>query len=407
MFHSISLKFPDFDAETEFLRQHVVAAARTARLVAIVGAVAVALFGLVDLVEVGRFDVKAALRYFLIVPLLVAEAMVVRRGWGRSNVDTIASVTFALVLAAEALMLVWSRPDQVLIYHMALVIIVVGGYAGTGVRWIAISTGGLVGSAVAAVLLARVLEPGWHLHASWTLLAAANALGLAIAWTHERAQRHHWLDGQRIRRQSAALAALNTQLQDQAMTDVLTGLLNRRALQGHLEGAICEARRRGTPSSLVLLDLDGFKQLNDQLGHAAGDELLRRVGELLRFNLRASDAAFRLGGDELCFHLPGRSLDEARYVAERLQAQVELEALTMESTISFSAGCTTIRPDDTPTSVLERADALLYLAKASGKGQVQIDSSTQAPPHLPAVWTAHPIEQQPVLESTRRISSSR
>ena len=122
---------------------------------------------------------------------------------------------------------------------------------------------------------------------------------------------------------------LENQLQEIADRDALTGLFSRRRFQEELEREVSRARRHGRPGALLLLDLDGFKQVNDTLGHAAGDELLTRIGEALRSILRDSDVLARIGGDEFALILPDTDVAAARVVGEKL-----IEAVRANGSVS-------------------------------------------------------------------------
>ena len=139
-------------------------------------------------------------------------------------------------------------------------------------------------------------------------------------------------------------------------TDHLTGSLNRRGFHEHTEAELARAFRSGEPVALVLIDLDGFKAVNDAHGHAAGDELLCWVVEQFRSALRPSDAAGRLGGDEFALLLPGIDVDAARAVVERLR-----EALAERTSASFGVAA---YPTHTELETLHaQADGELYVEK--------------------------------------------
>jgi diguanylate cyclase (GGDEF)-like protein len=136
-------------------------------------------------------------------------------------------------------------------------------------------------------------------------------------------------------------------------TDHLTEMLNRRGFHERVEGELARAERLGEPVALVLVDLDGFKRVNDEHGHAAGDELLRWVSQRLRSALRSSDAAARLGGDEFALLLPGMDTRAAREVAERLRT-----SLSERTSASFGVAAFPAQAD--VEALLARADVELY-----------------------------------------------
>ena len=143
-------------------------------------------------------------------------------------------------------------------------------------------------------------------------------------------------------------------------TDHLTGAFNRRGFHERARAELARAGRAGEPVSIVLVDLDGFKRVNDAHGHAAGDELLRWVADRLRAGLRPSDVAGRLGGDEFALLLPGIDVEEAQSVAERLRT-----TLAERTSASFGTAASPA-PHDADALMLE-ADAELYRDKQRGR----------------------------------------
>jgi len=163
--------------------------------------------------------------------------------------------------------------------------------------------------------------------------------------------------------QQAALEAL-------AVTDALTGLHNRTLLSSTLEQAMEQARRSDTPMSLLALDLDGFKQINDTMGHAAGDAVLCGIADVLSERVRRSDRAFRLGGEEFLVFLYGTAEEQARKVAEELRVAVESRALAPGRTVTVSVGVAALADDSDWEQWLKRCDENLYAAKARGRNVV-------------------------------------
>jgi diguanylate cyclase (GGDEF)-like protein len=166
-------------------------------------------------------------------------------------------------------------------------------------------------------------------------------------------------------------ANLFAQIQQQALTDALTGCYNRRSFEMQLDREMQVARRQHQPLSLMMLDLDRFKQLNDTVGHDAGDDALRRLADCFKQELRAVDSAARFGGDEFALILPNADSEGAQVVAERLRARIEGINVPGFGSVSASIGIATFPLQGASRSDLViAADAALYTAKRAGRNRV-------------------------------------
>jgi diguanylate cyclase (GGDEF)-like protein len=166
-------------------------------------------------------------------------------------------------------------------------------------------------------------------------------------------------------------AGLFAQIQQQALTDALTGCYNRRSFEMQLDREMQVAKRQHQPLSLMMLDLDRFKQLNDSAGHDAGDDALRQLAACFRQELRGVDSAARFGGDEFALILPQAYSEGARIVAERLRARIEGIHITGFGNLSSSIGIATFPAHGSSRSDLViAADAALYSAKRAGRNRV-------------------------------------
>ena len=165
---------------------------------------------------------------------------------------------------------------------------------------------------------------------------------------------------------------LVTKLQQLSERDALTGLLNRRALAPLLQREAGRLRRYGETYSVLMIDVDYFKNINDSHGHAAGDAALVKLAELLRQAAREVDHIVRLGGEEFCILLPHSELDGAMHLAGRVHTAVrDADWREFERSITVSVGVAVAQaPDETPQAVLARADQALYRAKDGGRDQV-------------------------------------
>src|SRR5215471_7596271 len=171
-------------------------------------------------------------------------------------------------------------------------------------------------------------------------------------------------------RRMAALQRRVRTLERQAITDPLTGAFNRRYMHGALATAVERCRRAGQPASLLLLDVDRFKPLNDAAGHAAGDRVLKAIVTLIDRRLRRVDALFRLGGDEFVVLLSGARVGDARVVAEELRLATERTRVVHDRHVSISIGVAELASSESPAEWLAEADAALYDAKRAGRNRV-------------------------------------
>lgn len=180
----------------------------------------------------------------------------------------------------------------------------------------------------------------------------------------------------RLEKEVIERAALEEELRYLATTDPLTGLLNRRGFERRLDEALADFTKTGAPSALILFDLDHFKSVNDNGGHALGDELLRRVAQVVAWEVRRSDHLARQGGDEFGLLLPSCTLSQARTIAETVRkvvSQVSVSHEGHEYFVTASIGLTVFQEgDDAIETVLARADAASYASKRQGRNGVVV-----------------------------------
>jgi diguanylate cyclase (GGDEF)-like protein len=176
----------------------------------------------------------------------------------------------------------------------------------------------------------------------------------------------------------AKVQTLTDEVYKLAALDQLTGLYNRRSGEQRLAEEISRAVRHERPLTILLADLDGLKQINDRLGHAAGDLVLKGFSERLRKAIRGSDLAVRLGGDEFLVLLPECRADEVRHVLNRLDG-LEVEYDGAKIPVRFSRGWTDYKPGETAEELLRRGDEALYENKRAGKQP----ASPSQPKHVP------------------------
>jgi diguanylate cyclase (GGDEF)-like protein len=163
-----------------------------------------------------------------------------------------------------------------------------------------------------------------------------------------------------------------------AQKDALTGLANRRSLDSLLTAEIEKSARYFSPLSVILLDIDHFKEVNDNFGHQSGDTVLKRLAALLEANSRSSDLIGRWGGEEFMIISPGSSSEKARIYAEKLRDLLENQNYSIKIQATGSFGIAGYQSGDSVSSLIERADRALYRAKTGGRNRVEIEPPDQA-----------------------------
>ncbi len=167
---------------------------------------------------------------------------------------------------------------------------------------------------------------------------------------------------------------------EMAITDALTGLYNRRYMETHVGTLVEQASSRGKPLTVLVLDIDYFKSINDSYGHDAGDDVLREFALRIRKSIRGIDLACRYGGEEFVVLMPETDLAVATMVAERLRRRIASEPFTIQQggrsiEVTISIGIAALGHGDTAASVLKRADQALYRAKRDGRNRVVPDAA--------------------------------
>lgn len=206
-------------------------------------------------------------------------------------------------------------------------------------------------------------------------------------WYQCRDQAITWLDGRIVRMEiatdisdlkttQASLLAAKQQAEQRANVDELTGLNNRRAFFDLGNRVFSQARRFKHDVSVIMMDIDHFKNINDNYGHSTGDEVLRIVADKMKANIREVDILARIGGEEFALILPETAAEQAHNLAERIRLQLSDESIrhenqTLNVTASFGISSGRIA-DETLETMLTEADDALYIAKKKGRNQVKL-----------------------------------
>ena len=181
---------------------------------------------------------------------------------------------------------------------------------------------------------------------------------------------------------SYAFAALTRsqrqQLMNLATCDPLTGAGNRRALTQKLTEVIAAHQRSSQPASLIILDLDHFKAINDEFGHGAGDRILVQLTEIINLRIRLTDSLYRIGGEEFVIVVDGLDIDRASRLAEQLRTLVEANELAKDRAVTISLGVAELESGESADHWLHRADDALYDAKRGGRNLTRLASPGSA-----------------------------
>ena len=261
-----------------------------------------------------------------------------------------------------ALFAAWAASEILIALSVALV----GGPSSPAMSWLAIpivtlsarfsSRGIMLGTGLALTLLVAVGfgVDSAAVRADPTLLLAPTALILAVALL------------------STALMQSDVQHRSESVVDPLTGMLNRNALTSRSNELAEQSKITGLPVSVIVCDVDHFKAINDEFGHARGDAVLKDLAYLLRKRLRAFDLAYRIGGEEFLVLLPGADVTRAASIAETLRGAVAADTLAggLRVTMSFGVAASADRRAFEFDTVFAEADAALYEAKRRGRDRV-------------------------------------
>ncbi len=216
---------------------------------------------------------------------------------------------------------------------------------------------------------------------------------------------------ERLARAEQRLQQQAEQIQSQiseARTDPLTELPNRRAFRDELDRQIAQWNRKRIPCSLLMIDVDHFKTVNDRYGHPAGDHTLREIGEVLKVALREMDLVARVGGEEFAAILPSTTLTQAVCAAQRVRKAVETHVFRFEQwelRLTISLGLAIVEPRDNGVTLIRRADEALYVSKGAGRNCGHLHDGTTYRPIDPAPSDAQSGDQNASPTVTTAVAS--
>lgn len=294
----------------------------------------------------------------------------IRSGWSlRFRDPSLTLPQMALAIACSAAGYALTGPVRAIAFPNLMIILMFGMFGLQASSALAISVYGLLVFGLSMALMAWLRPETYPVDVELAHFMMLVIVVPAVSVLSGRLSRIR----RRLRQQKEELGVALQQIQRMAAHDALTGLLNRRHMQTLLEQEAQRSQRSGDRFCLALLDLDHFKRVNDQHGHAAGDAVLCAFAEVAQTVLRRSDVLARWGGEEFVLMQVETGMPLASATLARLHEQLakrEIACGDKRLRVSFSAGLTENRPGETVTQTLERADRLLYEAKAAGRNRV-------------------------------------
>ncbi|GAA4416083.1 hypothetical protein GCM10023089_37710 [Quisquiliibacterium transsilvanicum] len=328
-------------------------------------------FGAVQRVSGFAVAIAALFHWFFVRGLLAADAASWRKPWHAALLFGWLALAISLPFAAtQAIALLSVAVTIAALVAVAAEIAAALRRAHPLARATAVAFGSLAVAATGFVAMYLGLLP-W-----WPALIHATALGVwaeAILLSVAVGSQVRDLRGERQR-----LAERTQELSRLSQRDALTGLGNRRAYDRTVPETLDRCRRAGAAVSLLVVDIDHFKEVNDRHGHGFGDQVIQALSATVTCSIRTSDFAFRYGGEEFVLLLPGLAMARALEVAERVRSGMRDSRRAApdgsQPVVSVSVGVAQMQPGDTAETLFARADAALYRAKAAGRDRVELET---------------------------------
>ena len=371
----VDLRFADPVEEREFRAAYDDRSLPIQRGAAVLGLLLYGSFGLLDLSLAGdRAGDFLSIRFGLVLPVMALALASTFSPRLRPHMQIAFGTVIAVSGGGIVAMIALADPFVGSHYYTGLILCLFFG--ATLARLLTgylltVSVMIVAGYEVAAIVLTDT-PSAILLNANFFLLTAL-FISLIACWLLERSERRDFRYRRSLAEDAREVAELNRRLEQLSTRDHLTGLYNRRYLDRRLTELAALHERYEIVTSVLLLDLDGFKEINDEFGHPAGDQLLRHVAAAMSASIRATDLLFRLGGDEFVVVLHSTPLEAARQVADNLRttlARLPLPGDVERTGVAFSAGGIALDGHmGSPEDVVGALDRLLYEAKGRGKNR--------------------------------------
>jgi diguanylate cyclase (GGDEF)-like protein len=382
----LSLRFANPRLEAAFRRDYSHQSLRQVRVSLLVGGFFYAAFGLLDTHIVPKStEIIWVIRYAVVCPVIAAVFALSFTRYFERHMETAMVIVGIVASFGIVAMIGVAVPPGSYLYYAGLLLVATCIYTFIRLGFVPASlvNWGTV-ALYEAIALSTGTTPAAILLNNSFFLVSINIVGMSACYYMEHYARTDYLKRRLIRRQTVRLQAALTSVEkarhkaeEQSRRDALTGLFNRRHFQDMLTTELERTRRSPSPTSLIIVDIDRFKRINDTYGHTTGDQVLRQVAGRVGLGLRRPDTACRYGGEEFTILLPSSDARSARNVAERLRADIETITTTESGeplSITASLGVATIPVGERwdPDTLINRADQALYAAKKGGRNRVVV-----------------------------------
>jgi diguanylate cyclase (GGDEF)-like protein len=317
------------------------------------------------------------IRFAVVVPIFLMTLVLLPRLRSPHAAQLMLCAVMLVAAGGVNLMLVVSESPDANQYYAGLLLVCSASYTFLRLRFAYAAT---VSWIVVAVYLATVLAfddaPAATIVTNLAFLVGINVIGMSAAYLLERQTRLAFLDRLTIDAQASSLRKALRQTQLLAEHDPLTGVYNRRTFFSSACREIEAATENAEPLALALVDIDHFKQINDRLGHAVGDQVLQQVAVAMRTSVRRGELIYRFGGEEFVILLPNINRDAVSAIAERMRSSIEVSCRALVPpilpvTASIGVAIHT-GPTESVDALVERADRAMYDAKRLGRNRVVI-----------------------------------
>jgi len=380
-----ALRFPEA-LESAFNEYYCTNTLKHVRVALLTGLLLYGVFGLVDLILAPADRAHMwTIRYAVVCPTIAAGLGFTYLTGLRRFMQPVLSLVMLVGSLGIVAMVYFDPTPTKNYYYSGILLLIMGAFTFVSLRspyaisWALVTT--LAYEMVA--IFANHTDVNILVQNSFSIVATI-IIGAFSNFLMENYLRRDFLNSLLLGHENRQLQMASQELLRLSISDALTGLGNRRHFESMLEQEWLRALRSGTPISLVLFDIDYFKNYNDNYGHQAGDDCLRRVAERIGgFAKRPGDTSARYGGEEFVLLLSGTELPQAVTIAEACRASVEALALShghseVSGVVTVSAGVATLVPDGGTSrkALVEAADKALYRAKLGGRNRVALGSSS-------------------------------